>query len=390
MTSTLKVGLIGCGNVVFYGHRPALTALPDLELAALADITPARREIGKAWFGLREDQLYEDYRDLLAIDAIEAVVVAVPQTHRPPIVLAALAAGKHVLSEKPISNAPAVAADLVRAADEAGLTLAMVHNYHFLPEFRQIKRLLSDGLIGDLRVATLHFLGVIDHPGAAEYQADWRHTLAAGGGVLMDMIHAVYLAEWLAGEAAQQVMAFVDAPEYSHRQPEVEDLALLQIAFPNSYAVIHMAWGEGVGGLDISGADGQLRMRYKQYQSGGFNQPIELYSVDSDWNRTDHALANRDSHAEATADSFTALWADFRDAIRDDRQPVAPAAAGARALEIVLGAYQSAATGRVVSLPLSPDSPVYQQGVDGIAELEIWEASKTKAAGLFGLRSSSK
>lgn len=388
MSNTLKVGLIGCGNVVYYGHRPALTTLPDVELAALADITPERRAIGQEWFGLRADQLYADYRDLLALDEIEAVVIAVPQKQRPPIVLDAFAAGKHVLSEKPISNIPAVAAELARAADAAGLKMAMVHNYHFLPEFRQIKQLLTAGLIGDIRVATLHFLGVIDFPGAAEYQADWRHTLAAGGGVLMDMIHAVYLAEWLVGEPAQQVMAFVDAPEYARRQPVIEDLALLQIAFPSAYAVIHMAWGEGVGGIDISGADGQIRMRYKQYQSGGFNQPVELYSVDSDWRRSDHAIPNLPEHADNTARSFTELWADFHAAIREDRQAVAPAAAGARALEIVLGAYASAVTGRVVSLPLDPASPVYQKGIDGIPDLDVWAGSKTKAAGIFGLRHS--
>ncbi len=387
MTNSLKVGLIGCGNVVYYGHRPALTTLPDVELVALADITPERRAIGQQWFDLRDEQVYADYHDLLAIDELEAVVIAVPQKHRPAIVLDAFAAGLHVLSEKPISNVPAVAADLARAADAAGLKMAMVHNYHFLPEFRQIKQLLTDGLIGDIRVATLHFLGVIDYPGAAEYQADWRHTLAAGGGVLMDMIHAVYLAEWLIGEHAQQVMAFVDALEYAQRQPVIEDLALLQIAFPGAYAIIHMAWGEGVGGLDISGAEGQIRLRYKQYQSGGFNQPVELYSVDSDWRRSDHAIPNLPEHDDNTARSFTELWADFRDAIRDDRQPMAPAAAGARALEIVLGAYESAVTGRVVSLPLDPSSPVYQKGIDGIAELEVWADSKTRAAGIFGLRS---
>lgn len=385
MSNTLKVGLIGCGNVVYYGHRPALKTLPDIELVALADITPARRAIGQEWFGLRDEQLYADYRDLLALDEIEAVVIAVPQKHRPQIVLDAFAAGLHVLSEKPISNIPAVAAELARAADAAGLKMAMVHNYHFLPEFRQIKQLLVDGLIGDIRVATLHFMGVIDYPGAAEYQADWRHTLAAGGGVLMDMIHAVYLAEWLVGETAQQVMAFVDAPEYAQRDPVIEDLALLQIAFPNAYAVIHMAWGEGVGGLDISGADGHIRMRYKQYQSGGFNQPIELYSVDANWNRSDHAIANLEQHEDNIARSFTELWADFRAAIREGRQPMAPAAAGARALEIVLGAYASAVTGRVVSLPLDPASPVYHKGIEGIAELDVWTDSKTKAAGLFGL-----
>ncbi len=385
MSDVLRVGLIGCGNVVQYGHRPALMALEDVELVALADITPERREIGKAWFNLKDQQLHADYRSLLAIDAIDAVVVAVPQRFRPQIVLDAFAAGKHVLSEKPISNVPAIAAELINAAEAAGLKMAMVHNYHFLPEYRQIKRLLNDGVVGDLRVATLHFLGVIDYPGAAEYQADWRHTMAAGGGVLMDMIHAVYLAEWLVGAPAQQVMAFIDAPEYSHRQPLIEDLALLQIAFPSAYAAIHMAWGEGVGGVDISASDGQIRMRYKGYQSGGFNQAVELYSVNKDWQRSDHAIANLEQHADNVARSFTELWADFRDAIRDDREPIAPAAAGKRALEIALGAYVSGVTGRVVELPLDSAHPVYRQGIDGIAELEVWAQSRTKAAGLFGL-----
>ncbi len=382
----LNIGLIGCGNVVVYGHRPALTSLPQLQLIALADITPQRRKLGADWFGLRDDQLYADYRDLLAIDGLDAAVVAVPQQFRPAIVLDALAAGVHVLSEKPIANTPALARQLVGAAKEAGRVLAMVHNYHFLPEYRLLKQLLDAGEVGDVRVAMLHFLGVIDYPGAAEFQSDWRHSLAAGGGVLMDMIHAVYLAEWLVGAPAQQVMAFVDAPEYAARQPVIEDLALLQIAFPRAYASIHMGWGEGVGGVDISGADGQLRMRYKQHQSGGFNQPIELYSVDSDWNRHDHAIPNLLAHEANIARSFCELWADFAAAIHEDREPIAPAAAGWRALEIVLGAYESAVTGRVVSLPLAETSPLYSRGAEGIIELDAWAGSKTVAAGLFGLR----
>ena len=386
MTNQLKVGLIGCGNVVSYGHRPALTTLDNVELVALADITPARRDIGKEWFSLRDDQLYEDYKDILAIDDIDAVCVTVPQKFRRQIVLDAFAAGKHVLSEKPISNVPAIAAELIQTAEDAGLKFGMVHNYHFLPEYRQMKQMITDGVVGDVRVAMMHFLGVIDFPGAAEYQADWRHTMAAGGGVLMDMIHAVYLSEWLMGAQAEQVMAFVDAPEYSHRDPVIEDLALLQIAFPTGYASIHMGWGEGTGGVDITGSDGQIRMRYKDYQTSGFNQPVELYSIDNAWQRTDHAITNLDTHMDNIGRSFTQLWANFRDAIWNNTEPLATAKAGQRALEIALGAYVSGVTGQVVKLPMDTDHPVYQKGIDGLSEVTAWEHSKTKSAGLFGLR----
>ncbi len=381
----LRVGLIGCGNVVSYGHRPALLALPDVELAALADVTEARCRIGQEWFGLAGENLYHDYRDVLARQDIDAVAVTVPQRFRREIIMDAFDAGKHVLSEKPIALTPAIAAELVTKAEAAGLTFGMVHNYHFLPEYRKIKALISAGAIGDLRVLTMHYLGVIDNPGAAEYQSDWRHTMQAGGGVLMDMIHAVYLCEWLFGAPAQQVMAFVDAPTYAARQPVVEDLALLQIAFPTGYAVIHMGWGQGVGGVDASGSEGHLRMRYNQYQTSGFNQPAEIYTV-RDWERSDHTLDNLPTHMDNIARSFTELWADFRDAIREKRPTIAPAKAGQRALEIALGAYQSGVTGQVVALPLEESNPVYQMGIEGLREVPGWAGSRTSAAGLFGLR----
>jgi predicted dehydrogenase len=226
---------------------------------------------------------------------------------------------------------------------------------------------------------------VIDNPGAAEYQSDWRHTIAAGGGVLMDMIHAVYLTEWLFGAPADQVMAFVDAPTYAHRQPQVEDLALIQIAFPTGYATIHMGWGEGTGGVDASGSSGHLRMRYNEYQTSGFNQPAELYTV-SNWQRTNHDLDNLPTHMDNIARSFTQLWQDFADAIRNHRQPLASAAAGKRALELALAAYLSGVTGRTIPLPLDTDTPLFNQGISGLKDMAAWSQSRTKKSGIFGLK----
>jgi predicted dehydrogenase len=370
---------------VSYGHKPALTTLEDVELVALADVTEARRKIGQAWFGLSDANLYGDYRDVLACKDIDAVAITVPQTFRREIVLDAIRAGKHILSEKPIAVAPAVANELASAAEAKRLTFGMVHNYHFFPEYRQIKGLIESGRIGELRALTMHYLGVIDHPGAPEYKSDWRHTMQAGGGVLMDMIHAVYLCEWLFGQPAEQVMAFVDAPTYATRNPVVEDLALVQVAFKSGYATIHMGWGQGVGGVDASGSEGHLRMRYNQYQTSGFNQPAELYSV-RNWERTDHVLDNLPTHSDNIARSFTGLWADFRDAIRDRRPPIAPARAGQRALEVALAAYLSGVTGQVIPLPLEQENPVYQKGIEGLKEIPAWTNSRTQSAGLFGLR----
>ena len=136
------------------------------------------------------------------------------------------------------------------------------------------------------------------------------------------MIHAVYLAEWLAGEQAQQVTAFVDAPTYAQRQPEVEDLALLQIAFPSGYSTIHIGWGEGVGGVDISGSAGQIRMRYQQGSDKRFQPACRTLQREQLGAYPSPTRQSIDPYGQFGG-SFTLLWQDFADAVRQQREPLA-------------------------------------------------------------------
>ena len=381
---TLKVGIIGCGNIVSAGHKPAIEAVGDVEVVALMDVTPERLRLGQDWFQLAADDLYTDYQQLIDRSDIDIVLVTVPQQFRKAMVTYALEKGKHVLSEKPVATIPADAAEFSALAKQKNLRFGLVHNYVYFPEYKLIKSLIDAGEVGDVRVITMNYLGVIDNPGAREYQADWRHKMAAGGGVLMDMIHAVYLSEWLAGEKAIQVNAFADAPTYQHRNPEIEDLILLQVAFPSSYALINMGWGQGAGGVDVSGTEGHIRMVNEKYQCSGFNRSAEVYSV-RDWERTDHQLDNEPDYMAHLAASFTGVWQDFVAAVREGREPMATPDDAQRALEIALAGYLSGSVGKTIELPFPTDHPVYLKGVRGIADLESWGNSKTKQAGIFGL-----
>jgi predicted dehydrogenase len=88
-----------------------------------------------------------------------------------------------------------------------GTTLAMVHNYLWLPEIQAARRVIDSGEIGEVRSVIVNFLGVVDAPGASGNRADWRHDPAlAGGGVLIDMLHGVYIAELLLGAPLQEVV----------------------------------------------------------------------------------------------------------------------------------------------------------------------------------------
>ena len=381
---TLRIGIIGCGNIVSAGHKPALDALDNVEVVALMDVTPARLKLGQEWFQLPDEALYTDYQSLIDRDDVDIVLVTVPQQFRKDMVTYALEKGKHVLSEKPVSITPADAAAFSALARQNNLRFGMVHNYIYFPGYKLMKSLIDKGEIGDVRVITMNYLGVIDNPGAREYQADWRHKMEAGGGVLMDMIHAVYLSEWLAGEKAIQVNAFADAPTYQHRNPEIEDLILLQVAFPSSYALINMGWGQGVGGVDVSGTEGHLRMTNEKYQTSGFNRPAELYSV-RDWERTDHEIPNEPDYMAHLAVSFAGTWRDFCDAVREGRDPEMTVDDAQRALEIALAGYLSGSTGTTIDLPFPQDHPVFIKGIHGIADVKSKENSKARNAGIFGL-----
>jgi predicted dehydrogenase len=292
--------------------------------------------------------------------------VATPPRHRPAIVLAALAAGKHVLSEKPIALYPVDGWQMVAAARSAGLRLAMVHNYYAMPDMVAVKRILASGVIGDPYLVTLNFLGVEDRPGAVEYQPVWRHDpRMSGGGVLMDMLHAVYILPWLmSGQPIRSVSAAVDR-RLGDRGP-VEDVALCRFQFDSGFGLINMAWGQGPGGIEIMGADGRLLLFYRAYGTAPF-EPAEQLHVFRGPERMPVELDLQPSLG------MRAILRDFVDSVAHDHEPLAPGEQGCATLETVVGAYASAARQRNIALPLDQGDPVYHRGISALLEPENTE-----------------
>jgi predicted dehydrogenase len=372
----MRIGLIGCGNVGVNGHLPAVQATEGMAIVAAADPTPERLQAAAEAAGLSPDDLYLDWRELLARPDVEAVIVATPQRYRPEIVIAAAQAGKHILAEKPLALAPAAAQSMIDAAREHGVTLATVHNYHFMPVYQEIKAVLESGEIGEPEIAVLNYLGVEDRPGAAAYIPRWRHSVRdAGGGVLMDMLHIVYLANWFMGGPPVAVSAWVD-----RRLPgesDVEDFALVRFDYEGGHALINMAWGVGPGGVEISGSEGRLVMENRDFATHPF-VPADRLSVVS--------AAGKRSWTPGQTPSFgmAGIAADFRDAVKNGCRPVASGEDGLAVLDAILGAYVAGAQQQQISLPLPPDHPVYSQGAAGIADLSLPPASPVLRRGLYG------
>ena len=111
----LRIGLIGCGNVTLGGHLPAMLATEGIAIVAAADPTPERLEAVRSAAELDTGRSFADWRDLIALADVDAVLVATPQRFRPEIALAAAAKGKHLLCEKPLALSPADARRMVEA-----------------------------------------------------------------------------------------------------------------------------------------------------------------------------------------------------------------------------------------------------------------------------------
>nr|AXL06315.1 gfo/Idh/MocA family oxidoreductase [uncultured bacterium] len=156
---------------------PAMAALPRTEIAAIAS-----RNTGKAaeiarGYGCRA---VEGYAALLELDDVEAVYLPLPNAVHAGWIERALAAGKHVLAEKPLTTSVSRTRELIAAARSAGLVL--LENVMFLHHSQHVavRKLLADGAIGDLRAFHAAFAVPPRPPG------DIRHRADLGGGALLD------------------------------------------------------------------------------------------------------------------------------------------------------------------------------------------------------------
>lgn len=373
----MRIGLIGCGNIGVNAHIPGVQANEGMTVVAAADPTPERLAAAGEAAGLAADNLYADWRDLLARDDIDAVIVATPQRFRPEIVIAAAQAGKHILAEKPLALTPADAQAMIDAAKDHGVTLGTVHNYHFMPVYAEIKDVLDSGEIGAPEVAVMNYLGVEDRPGAAAYVPRWRHNAAdSGGGVLTDMLHIVYLAHWIMGGPPTSVSAFID--RRLDADGDVEDIALVRYTYPAGHAFVNMAWGKGPGGVEIGGTKGRVVMETLDDGTHPFVPATRLRVVGERGVRSWEP-------GTPPAYGMVAILNDFREAVEQGREPVASGEAGLRVLDSVLGAYVAGATGEEVALPLPASHPTYAKGSTGIADLDLPPDSPARRRGLFGL-----
>jgi len=199
------VAFLGCGFITGV-HSRHLRFLRDTWVPSYASRDLARAE----QFRRRHDgdAAYDGYAAALADPDIDAVVVAVPPKWHKELALEAIAAGKHVLVEKPAFLETADYRTVARARDDRGVSVLVGENDHYKPLAVTLRRLLADGVIGELVMAS--FTSVADKPKAAD---DWRNDegLAGGDAFFEEGIHWLHLAGSL-GPRIVRIRGFRPAP----------------------------------------------------------------------------------------------------------------------------------------------------------------------------------
>jgi predicted dehydrogenase len=181
-TGTIGVAIIGAGGIALANHLPGLKLCPQARLVALCDSDRATLDRAAAATGVAN--LFTDYQQAINHPDVSAVVIATPNVLHPPIALAAIAARKHVLCEKPLALTADDAIGMYRAAEAAGVVHMTAFTYRFVPAMRYTKHLVDRGDLG-----TPYHFRARRFQDFGDRNLGWRQTKStAGTGELGDML----------------------------------------------------------------------------------------------------------------------------------------------------------------------------------------------------------
>ncbi|MCS7220826.1 MAG: Gfo/Idh/MocA family oxidoreductase [Anaerolineae bacterium] len=380
MRDVLRAALVGCGSVSQRGILPHLS-LPDarerVRLVAVVDVVAERARQSAERFGIPTH--FTSMDAMLAEADIDLVIVATPIPYHFTHAMAAITAGKHVYIQKTMAQTLAEANELLAARDRAGVKLAAAPGYELFPMTRQIRELVSKGVLGPVYVAYTYTLGfgherepIRSGTGAlAEIDPSWYYR--AGAGPLPDVtVYALQFATSILGPV-RRVTALANRirPQRTWKgKPiliEVNDNHMVLMEFASGALGVavgadcqgsdRIPWGS----LSLYGAVGALEVTEVDYISG---YPIRFEVQGGIWNdaveqqRSIHVYTAALSHqpylqGEHLAIEEPHVYADIMDlvyAIREDRPPLASGEQARHVVEIIEKAHRAAQTGQTQEL----------------------------------------
>lgn len=307
-------------------HHRGLAALPHVEFAGLcqdfhgsAEAIEAKRAALAARARELGTRAYASFDEMVADPTLDALIIGSINPYHLDQIRRGLAAGKHLLVEKPVVTDAAQVSEIERLARDAGRVVFPAHNFVYRGAVRQAKSLLAEGRLGRLVASSF----VVTHTISPAHAAGWRSKRALGtGGTLIDSgHHLVYQSLYLLGMPAA-LSAFTASRVLTSM--DCEDTAQVSLQYRDgSVATILQSWasahGDGINGIRIFGDQGCLTITDALYLNG------EKLNPDVDY-----------------ANSFRNQAEAFVEAVRGGAGPISTLADVRDTLRITFAAYESA------------------------------------------------
>lgn len=367
MADKLRFGIVGCGSIG-PTHAGAIQQIEDAELVAVSDVVAERAEKVAKKFDVA--RVYDSHKTLLADSEIDVVCICTPSGMHADGVVAALRAGKHVVTEKPMEVSLEACDRMIAAEDETGKKLAIISQHRFDAATVLVKEAIDSGKLGKLVLcdATVKWWRTQEYYDSG----DWRGTWALdGGGALMNQgVHTVDLLQWLAGGVSS---LYAQTRTSAHERIEVEDVAVAALTFESGAVGTLTATTAAYKGfpvrIDIYGTEGSAILEGDRLKSMTLKNGEEYKSEEA----AAHALAVAQGGTASVKDEAAtrltvstggaaadpgAVWGDAHRAqiedliraIRTDTKPLIDGRAGKKPLEIILGVYRSSRTGQPITI----------------------------------------
>lgn len=345
---TIRFGMVGCGMISNF-HARAIADSPD---ASLVGCFSRDVEKTQAFAKQHSCRTYTSVEQMVADPEIDAITICSPSGAHLEPALAAAAAGKHVIVEKPLEITTERCDRIIRATAEAGVKLGVTFQSRFHESARLLKQAVDEGRFGKITLGDAY----VKWFRSQQYydSGAWRGTWALdGGGALMNQaIHSVDLLLWLMGPVAE---VHARTATLTHERIEVEDVAVANLLFQNgALGVIEATTTAFPGSLkriEICGNGGTAILEeedLKQWQFASETPDDEairqrmLDRTKTGGGAGDPAAIGHHGH--------TQLFNEFTAAIREDRVPLIDGLEGRRSVELIEAIYQSARTGQTVRL----------------------------------------
>jgi predicted dehydrogenase len=332
----LGFALVGLGSLSENQIAPAL--FQKTKLCKLTGLVSGHPDKAMQWakkYGVPEKNVYsyQTFDQIKSNPDIDVVYVVLPNSMHAEYTIRAAKAGKHVLCEKPMAISVKECDAMIAACKAAGRKLAIGYRLHFEPNNLEMVRLAREKTFGAVKVIEASAGFPIDDP------LQWRlDKKLSGGGSLMDIgIYALQAARYISGEEPTSVSAQSSTTDPVKFKPGVDESVLFTLNFPSGI----------VANCASSYATGLNRYRASAERGWFEVQPALNYEGIKGRMRANGAPKDFDF---PPVDHFAAEMDDFADCILNGKQTRVPGEEGRRDLRIMAAIYESAASGKRVSL----------------------------------------